>query len=58
MTAGKVTFFAVHSWISFVRTHGQKYITVQHCKEQMGKKKKNNHAFPHIRLLAVKWQQL
>lgn len=23
-----------------------------------GKKKKNNHAFPHIRLLAVKWQQL
>lgn len=38
MTAAKVTFFAVHSWMSFVRTHDQKDITIQHCKDEMIKK--------------------
>jgi len=28
MTAAKVTFFAVHCWMSFVRTHDQKDTTI------------------------------
>lgn len=53
-TVAKVTFFAVCIWMSFVRTCDQEDLTIEHCEDQI--KRKKYSGFAHIRLLAVKWQ--